>query len=268
MSAWTLHEQTLDAFYRNLYASRPNAPNTAYPTFPSYSISMSAKPKPAFKGVVSKVKVPAKPVVPDPVQVSSDEEDSGEDVGSQASQPMDEDSRFPEITQKKGKGAVATSGRTPIIFERVATDAPFQLNGLLCFKNFDSLSFAVSKEDARQLNTALVEEFNCDPDKPLVKWSDDFGTFLLRGKPQGQLKIGYDQIEAKRGYTVKFNIGKWANPADGTSGISASILDLLDAKGASAVKLDIKFPKGSTFSAGRMLTKEEVAEMKRNTSNA
>lgn len=242
--------------------------------------AMSAmRPKPKFGP-----KKPVAPVVAPPTINLDDSDDSEEEdestpmersTNSQApadDEPEDdededeEDDRFPTLveTPKKGAKGSRQAGRPLILFERVVTDAPLQVNGILLFKNFDTLTFAVSPDDAKVINTALVEEFECDPDKPIVSYSEQLQAHTMRGKPNDALKAVFDGIQTKRSYTFKFTLGKWANPSERTSGVSISVVDVVDQKGNSVVKLDVKFPKGPTFSAGRMLTKEEAAEMKRN----
>lgn len=241
----------------------------SHPSYTPYpSVNPMSKPKPIpSKWKSAPIK---KPVVPEPIVHPIDVEDSdsedsepGDDNESQA---MEDEDRFPTMALPKPKQSARgrDQGRPAIFYERVITDAPLSLNGLMYNKAYDSFSFAISKADAEMCNIAIVEELGCDPATPLIKWSDDFNCYIMRGKPQGNLKINYDNVEAKRSYTIKFNIGKWANPSEGTSGVSASVIDLLDSKGTSLAKLDIKFPTGTSFTAGRRLSKEEIAERKRN----
>lgn len=208
-----------------------------------------------------------KPIVPEPVLVEDDSDDEYEEAGANddgESQPMDE-AEYPTLASSPTRQTEDGDSKRPVVmYTRIQTDAPLVLKGLMYAKNFGGFSIAVSKADAKMCNLALVEELGCDPSKPLIKWNEDFGAWILRGKAQGNLKLNYDNIEPKRSYNVKFNVGTWAMPSEMKSGVSASIIDLIDEAGNSLAKLDIKFPSGTSFSVGRKLTKEEVEERKRN----
>lgn len=213
------------------------------------------------------------PPVPRPVEVSDDEDDDSDDepvvtekkkVQPAAMEDEDESDMFPSIkVSGPKKDSKPVVDRVPIIFNRIKTDAPFQVNGLLFFKNYGTLTFAVSPEDAKYINNDLVENFGADPDKPLVKLDEGWKQFMLRGKPQGALAMCMDDIATKRSYTIHYYVGEWANSQTLESGVTAQIVDLRDKKGNSVIKVDITFPEGSTYSAGRLITAEEAEELKR-----
>lgn len=215
-----------------------------------------------------------KPAPPKPVEVSDNEDDDSDDEPAEVEKKRveaaamdedeDEDTMFPSLKvsgPKKEKKAVVD--RVPIVFNRIKTDAPFQVNGLLFFKNYGTLTFAVSPEDAKYINHDLVENFGADPDKPLVKLDEGWKQFMLRGKPQGALAMCMDDIATKRSYTIHYYVGEWANSQTLESGVTAQIVDLRDKKGNSVIKVDISFPEGSSYSAGRLITAEEAEELKR-----
>lgn len=227
--------------------------------------------KPAQKEAKAEQKAPPPPSQR-PIEIDDDDEEDSEPEQEEADEPMedDDDMSFPVLKEtpkkKAAKKAAASAGpRSTITYRRIKTSAPFQVNAMLFFKNFDSLTFLVSPADAKAVNEDLSKNFGMDPDKPLIKYSDDWQAWMLRGKPVGTLKGIYDEIAQKRSYTVHFNIGEWANSADMTSGISAQVVQLFDPRGNPLAKApDIAFPAHSTYSAGRLITAEEEAEAKRN----
>lgn len=228
------------------------------------------KPKanaPTPKPAKAQAKAPP-PAAKEPIKIDTDESDDSDVEREEENQPMDSgDDQFPvlkEAKQKKAKSGANGGQRSTITFRRIPTNAPFQINTLLFFKNFESFTFLVSPTDAKAINDDLVANFGVDPTKQLVKYSDDWQSWMLRGKPTGPLKASYEGIPVKRSYTIQFNVGEWANSADMTSGVSAQIVNMFDSEGNSLAKApEVDFPAHSTYSAGRLLTKEEAEEMKR-----
>lgn len=244
--------------------SNRNTPN------PHAKASFKAGPHASFKS--------SKPVAIPKGKAESESESSGDDEVVQQKKPdaaMEEDDEdedeednglFPtmEVTTSKKKKSAVPNSRSPIVYTRKDTDAPFHVNGMLFFKNFGTLTFAISATDAEAINQDLVENFGCDKEKPLVKFDAGSGAWMLRGKPQGMMAMCLDDIAVKRAYGIQFNIGEWANLQTQESGVSAQIVGLLDKDGNSVVKVNVKFPQGGTYSAGRLISREEATEMARN----
>lgn len=193
---------------------------------------------------------------PKPIEIDDEEEESED--SEEDDLPMM--SVAPAEKKQKEKRS-ATPERIPILYNRVKTDAPFEMKGILFFKNFGSLNFAVSAADALAANSDIVNNFGMDPDTPLIKYDEAWQCWMLRGKAVGKVAMCVDSIATKKGYTIRFTIGAWANSKELTNGVSASITDLLDKKGNSVVKVDIKFPEGSSYSAGRLVNPEDEEEM-------
>lgn len=263
--------------YLNTLTPLPHTPaNMSSRSMPNKKATLEAA-KAKFKaGPHASVDTPKPKQAPAPIDVDSDDDSSDEEDEKEekAVVDMDDEDDEDEVNPVEMPSMVFQStapkkkpvpnARAPISFQRVVTDAPFHVNGVLFQKSaqYRTMAFAISPADADYINKDLVENFNINA--ALVKYDESIGSWLLRGKPQGAVDLAFNTIPANGGYTIVYNIGEWANAQTLEFGVSAQIIDLLDSKGNSTVKVSMKFPEGTTYSAGRRITAEEAAELKKN----